>query len=440
MYTCGPTVYDTAHIGNLRTYIFEDILRRTLEFLGYHVKHVMNITDVEDKIIKKAKANKQNIWQVTKPYTKEFLHDIQELNIKPAHVYPTATAHVPEMVKLIRELEEKGLAYEGKDNSVYFDISKFKPYGKLVGIKKIKVKDGARVDSDEYEKNEARDFVLWKTKKKNEPGWKSPWGEGRPGWHIECSAMSMKYLGKTFDIHTGGVDNVFPHHENEIAQSEAATGQKFVNYWVHGEHLLVGNERMGKSLGNFYTLRDIEKHGFLPLAFRYLALNAHYRSKLNFTWRSLGGADSAVWNLWRELGRMKFVGEKEALQTKKGKLNEHRKSFRAAIEDDLDTPKALSVLRRVITDMEITANDKRSLVFEMDDVLGLSLQYADKLSKVPLHVKTLVAGRELMRRNQQFVKADSFRNKIKSLGYDVEDTSYGPFVWPNRKLKSHPKI
>ena len=252
--------------------------------------------------------------------------------------------------------------------------------------------------------------------------------------------MAMKHLGETLDIHAGAVDLIFPHHENEIAQSEAATGKKFVNYWVHGEHLLVGNEKMAKSLGNFYTLRDIENRGFLPVAFRYLVLNAHYRSKLNFTWRSLEGADNAVWNLWRELGRVKFVGEKETTRTKKSKLGGYRKSFRAAIEGDLDSPKALSVLRRAITDMDVSSEDKRSLAFEMDKVLGLDLRYTDKLFKIPIHVKTLVVGRELMRRNQQFVKADGFRNKVKSLGYDMEDTSYGPFVWPNRKLKSHPKI
>ncbi|MDD5710506.1 MAG: cysteine--tRNA ligase [Candidatus Colwellbacteria bacterium] len=440
LYTCGPTVYDIAHIGNLRTYIFEDLLRRTLEFLGYRVRHVMNITDVEDKIIKKAKANKQTIQEITKPYTKEFLRDIRELNIESAHYYPTATSHVREMVKFIVGLKEKSFAYEGKDGSVYFDISKFKPYGRLVGLKKIKVRDGARVDADEYGKDEARDFVLWKAKKGDEPGWKSPWGEGRPGWHIECSVMSMKYLGKTFDIHTGGVDNIFPHHENEIAQSEAATGQKFVNYWVHGEHLLVNSEKMAKRSGNFYTLRDIKERGLLPNAFRYLALSAHYRSKLNFTWRSLEGADNAIWNLWRELGRVKFMGNREPIRTKNRKINEYRKVFRAAIEDDLDTPKALSILRRIITDTEIDSAAKRSLSFEMDKVFGLNLHYSDELAKIPLRVRTLAVSRELMRRNQQFVKADGLRNKVKSLGYDIEDTSCGPFIWPNRKLKSHPKI
>ena len=439
LYTCGPTVYDTAHIGNLRTYIFEDVLRRTLEFIGFPVRHVMNITDVEDKIIKKAEAGGQSIHQVTKPYTKEFFNDIQKLNIKPAHVYPTATGHIKEMLRLIRRLREDGVAYGGKDGSIYFDISRFKNYGKLVGIKRIKIRNGARVDSDEYGKEEAQDFVLWKAQRGNEPAWKSPWGKGRPGWHVECSAMSMKYLGPTLDLHTGGVDNIFPHHENEIAQSEAATGKKFVNYWVHGEHLLVGGQKMAKSLKNFYTLRDVEKRGLAPVAFRYLVLNAHYRSKLNFTWRSLGGADSAVWNLWRELGRIKFIGGKDPSKTKRGRLSEYRADFRTALEDDLDTPAALSVLRRAITDPAVSPADKRLLALEMDGVFGLDLQRADYLSKTPLHIRTLVAGRELMRRNQQFVKADSLRNKIKSLGYEIEDTSYGPFIWPSLRLKSHPK-
>ena len=439
LYTCGPTVYDTAHIGNLRTYIFEDVLRRSLEFLGYEVRQVMNITDIEDKVIKKAISEKKTLQEVTKFYIKEFFDDIASLNIEPAHTYPLATNHIKEMIQLIRKLMDKGFAYQGRDGSVYFDISKYKKYGRLIGLKNIKVRDGVRISLDEYDKKEAQDFVLWKAKKKGEPSWKSPWGTGRPGWHIECSVMSMKYLGETIDIHTGGVDNIFPHHENEIAQSESVTGKKFVNYWIHGEHLIVGGEKMSKSLKNFYTLRDIENKGFMPVAFRYLVLGAHYKSKLNFTWRSIEGADNAVWNLWRELGRLKFVGQKESIKTKVNKVKEYKARFKEAIEDDLNISEGLAILRRIITDKDISPEDRRDLCFEMDRVFGLNLKNADKLYKTPLHIKTLVSGREIIRHNQQFVKADTLRNKVKSLGYDIEDTSYGPFVWPNRNRKSHPK-
>ena len=439
MYTCGPTVYDVAHIGNLRTYVFEDVLRRSLEFLGYKVTQVMNITDVEDKIINKAKEQKKRIGEVTKVYTKKFFEDIKSLNIEEVEVYPLATAHVKEIVELIQSLMKKGFAYQGDDGSIYFDISKFKKYGKLVGLGKIAIKDGARVSADEYSKDNVRDFVLWKTKKKGEPSWRSPFGGGRPGWHIECSAMSMRYLGKSFDIHTGGVDNIFPHHENEIAQSEAATGKKFVNYWLHGEHLLVGGERMAKSAKNFFTLDDVEKRGYMPLAFRYFVLGAHYRSKLNFTWTALESAQSGLWNLWRELGRLKFLSEHDKFKNNRELVGKLEALFKAAVEDDLNIPGSMAALRRVMSDPDISPSEKRRLIFKMDKVLGLDLVYADVLSKIPVHIKALVVGRELLRRNQQFVKADTLRHKVESLGYEVEDTSYGPFIWPNYNRKSHHK-
>ena len=422
MYTCGPTVYDTAHIGNLRTYIFEDTLRRSLEFLGYEVMQVMNITDVEDKIIKKAKEQKRRIGEITRVYTKKFFQDIKSLNIEEAEEYPLATTHIKEMIEIIQSLMKKGFAYRGEDGSIYFDISKFKKYGKLVGLEKISIKDGARVSSDEYGKGEARDFVLWKTKKRSEPSWKSSLGPGRPGWHIECSAMSMRYLGKSFDIHTGGVDNIFPHHENEIAQSEALTGKKFVNYWLHGEHLLVGGEKMAKSARNFFTLGDIEKRGYMPLAFRYLVLGAHYRSKLNFTWTALESAQSGLWNLWRELGRLQFLSEHDKFKNNKELVSKLEILFKGAIENDLNVPEAMAVLRRAMSDPSISPSEKRKLIFKMDKALGLDLARADALSKIPVHIKALVVGRELLRRNQQFVKADTLRHKIESLGYEVEET------------------
>ena len=440
MYTCGPTVYDSAHIGNLRTYVFEDILRRSLQFLRYKVTQVMNITDIEDKIIKRGQVENKKIGEITKTYTKKFLQDIKDLNIEKAEEYPLATDHIKEMIELIQTLMKKGFAYKGEDGSIYFDISKFKTYGKLTGLDKVTIKDGARISSDEYGKDQARDFVLWKIKKKGEPSWKSPWGQGRPGWHIECSAMSMRYLGKSFDIHTGGVDNIFPHHENEIAQSQAATGKKFVNYWLHAEHLLVGDKKMAKSAKNFFTLVDIQERGYIPLAFRYLTLGAHYRSKLNFTWTALDGAQSGLWNLWREVGRLKFISEHDKFKNNKELTSKLKVLFREAIEDDLNIPEAMAVVRRALSDPEISPEEKRKLVFKMDEVLGLDLARADVLSKIPVHIKALAAGRELLRRNQQFVKADTLRHKVESLGYDIEDTSYGPFIWPSYNRKSHRKI
>ena len=269
IYTCGPTVYNFAHIGNLRTYIFEDVLRRVLEYNDYKVRQIMNITNVEDKIINKAVKENKTIAEITKPYEKIFFSDIKKLNIKKAEVYPKATKHIKEIISLINKIIKKKFAYQSDDDSIYFDISKFKKYGRLSELEKKELKISTRVSADEYQKEDARDFVLWKAKKNNEPSWPSPWGNGRPGWHIECSAMSIKYLGEYFDIHAGGVDNIFPHHENEIAQAEAATGKKFVNFWIHGEHLLVDGKKMAKSLDNFYTsLATQEYYGYSIAVFR----------------------------------------------------------------------------------------------------------------------------------------------------------------------------
>lgn len=309
LYACGPTVYNYAHIGNLRTYIFEDILKRALEFNGYEVKYVMNITDVEDKIIRDSKKAKKNILDFVKPYEKAFFEDLKKLNIEKAYKYPKATQHIKEMIKIISALLRRGLAYK-VNNSIYFDIFKFKSYGKLSGLKSRELKVGTRVDVDEYGKADAEDFVLWKAAKADEPSWNAPFGKGRPGWHIECSAMSMKYLGETFDIHAGAVDLIFPHHENEIAQSEGVTGKPFVKYFIEGEHLLVDSKKMSKSFGNIHTLKNIEVKGFDPLAFRYLILTAHYRSKLNFTWKSLEAAQNALKKLRESVLEIQKEAEK----------------------------------------------------------------------------------------------------------------------------------
>ncbi|MEK9168378.1 MAG: cysteine--tRNA ligase [Patescibacteria group bacterium] len=423
IYTCGPTVYDFAHIGNLRTYIFEDILRRTLEYNGYRIRQAMNITDVEDKIIKKAKAEKKDIFEITKPYTKIFFNDLKKLNIEKAEKYPKATEHIKEMVGLIKKLIAKNFAYQGKDGSVYFNISKFKNYGELSQLEKRKIKIGARIAADEYNKEEAQDFVLWKTAKAGEPSWPSPWGNGRPGWHIECSAMSMKYLGETLDIHAGAVDLIFPHHENEIAQSEAATGKKFVRYWLHSEHLSVDNQKMSKSLSNIFTLHDIERKKINPLAFRYLILTTHYRSKLNFTWESLGAAQNAMGRLTTYDLRQTTNDERTTNDDNK-KIKIYIKKFLSAINDDLNTPKALSIIWQIIKDENFSSNAKKCLLLEFDKVLGLGLGKIKPL-KIPQKIKQLAAQREKLRINKQFIQADALRKQIEELGYIIEDTAFG---------------
>ncbi len=436
LYTCGPTVYNYAHIGNLRTYIFEDILERALEWNGYRVKRVMNITDVEDKIIRDSKKAGKTIFEFTAPYEKAFYEDIKKLNIKPADVYPKATRHVEEMIALIEKLFKKGLAYKA-EGSVYFDISKFKKYGRLSGLKLRKLKAGARVDVDEYAKETAEDFVLWKAAKPGEPSWRAPFGDGRPGWHIECSAMSMKYLGPTLDIHAGGVDLIFPHHENEIAQSESATGKKFAKFFVEGEHLLVDGQKMAKSLGNTYTLRDIEAKRINPLAFRYLTLGAHYRQKLNFTWESLAAAENGLKNLYNRYSviataRHSRGGKQSRKRLLRGARNDKwRQKFTAALNDDLNTARAIAVAAAVLRDAKLNPREKVPLLNDFDKVLGLDIaKAAGKTAKIPAKITELVRKREEFRRNKQFVQADRLRREIERLGYVVEDTPQGARLRP----------
>lgn len=429
-YTCGPTIYDFVHIGNLKTYIFEDILRRSLKYNGYKVKQVMNLTDVEDKIIKRAKAENKNISEVTGQFAEAFFEDVEKLNIEKAEVYPRATEHIKEMLDITAKLVKKGIAYKGKDNSIYFDISKFKNYGKLSNLKKKEILIGARIEADEYSKKEAQDYVLWKARKDDEPFWPSVFGDGRPGWHIECSAMSIKHLGKTLDIHAGAVDLIFPHHENEIAISESSTGKKFVNYWIEGEHLLVGNQKMSKSLKNFYTLKDIEAKGFNPLSFRYLILGTHYRRKLNFTWESLAAAENGLNNLYAVYAVLCEEAEKEKAVklAKKKEVSGYEKIFKEAISDDLNAPKALAVAWKVIKDKKLSAKDKIRLIDLFDKVFGLKIRESVKQnqSAIPEEVEDLLAEREQARVNKQFIQADALRKKIEALGYTVEDTPEGP--------------
>jgi len=421
LYACGPTVYNYAHIGNLRTYIFEDILKRALEFNGYEVKYVMNITDVEDKIIRDSKKAKKNILDFVKPYEKAFFEDLKKLNIEKAYKYPKATQHIKEMIKIISALLRRGLAYK-VNNSIYFDIFKFKSYGKLSGLKSRELKVGARVDVDEYGKADAEDFVLWKAAKADEPSWNAPFGKGRPGWHIECSAMSMKYLGETFDIHAGAVDLIFPHHENEIAQSEGVTGKPFVKYFIEGEHLLVDSKKMSKSFGNIHTLKNIEVKGFDPLAFRYLILTAHYRSKLNFTWKSLEAAQNALKKLRESVLEIQKEAEKSIVL--KNDFNKYQDKFLSHVNNDLEMPCALALLWDIIKSKKLDAKTKYNLIIDFDKVFGLNLDRI-KTEKIPAVVLKLIKEREKYRKEKNFAKSDELRKKIRKLGWLVEDSPSG---------------
>ncbi|MBI4037573.1 cysteine--tRNA ligase [Candidatus Curtissbacteria bacterium] len=436
LYTCGPTVYDYVHIGNWRTFVFEDILKRVLTFNDYEVKHVMNLTDIDDKIIIKANEKKIPIQEFTEKYAKAFFADLSKLNILPADIYPRATESIDSMVDLIQKLLNKGIAYKGEDG-IYFSVEKFPGYGKLSGLDRKNLKRGARVDSDEYDKESWTDFALWKFppshkasegKSLREPSWDAPFGAGRPGWHIECSAMSIAELGdpsiisgrklenfRTIDIHTGGVDLLFPHHENEIAQSEAATGKKFVNYWMEGEHLLVEGEKMAKRLGNVYTPADIKKKGIDPLALRYLFLSAHYRSKLNFTWESLKAAQNALNNLRGEISNW---------EVPKIGCAEFEGKFKEAICDDLNMPQALAVMWEMVKS-DYPASAKHQSILKMDEVLGLGFPDLKKI-ELPKGTKELIEKREELRKQSEFEESDKLRKELLEMGVEVEDTAKGP--------------
>ncbi len=426
MYTCGPTTYDFVHIGNLRTFIFEDILQRVLEANSLEVKRVMNITDIDDKIIKGAKEAGLQIGEFSAPYEVAFTADLGKLNIKYANVFPKATEHIGHMVKYIEELLKKDLAYVEKDGSVYFDISKFPGYGKLSGLENIKLKEGTRVLSDEYSKDDVQDFALWKSVEVGEVGYDSPWGRGRPGWHIECSVMSQEYLGNTFDIHAGGVDLIFPHHENEIAQSEGKTGEKFVNFFVEGEHLLVEGAKMAKSSGNFYKLQDLESKGFEPLALRYLFLTAHYRDKLNFTWESLGASQNALNNLREQI---RSWDTKNGLPEQPNLAdNPFWQRFLEAANNDLNLPQAIAVAWEMVKSGDTTSGAS-AVLLEMDKILGLGLkEYLGKTIEVSEEVQKLVEQRETARKAGNFEQSDKLRKEIEDLGFRIEDTPSGPKV------------
>lgn len=412
-YSCGPTVYDLVHIGNLRAYLFNDFLKRTLVADGYKLNDVMNITDVDDKTIRNSGGDLVKFKELTKDYEDKFWQDLKSLNIRSPKAITRATEYIEKIVEFIKDLIEKGYAYKAADGSTYFSIAKFSDYGKLANLDQDNLRSGARVGQDEYDKENPADFALWKAwdESDGEVSWESDLGKGRPGWSIECSVMSTDALGDTIDIHTGGVDLIFPHHENEIAQSEAKTGTRFVNYWLHNDHLLVDGQKMSKSLRNFYTLSDIEAKGFSALDFRYFVFGAHYRSKLNFTWAGMAAARNA-----RE--RMKrFVTDNESETGEVCQI--YLKKFMSKLEDDLATPEALAVVWELIKDEIKTPGKKISTLKKIDEeILGFGLFDKDEM---PTEIVKLAEKRKTARDNKDFAKSDELREELKSKGWLVED-------------------
>lgn len=454
LYTCGPTVYNYQHIGNYRTYIFEDILRRTLEYSGYHVRHIMNVTDVghltddadtgEDKLEIGARRERKTVWDIAKFYANDFFKNLEKLNVERPRVIAPATKYIQKQISLIQRLFRKGYAYE-TSSAVYFSVSKFKSYGRYSRQPLEYLLTGARGEIViDKEKRHPADFALWFKRvgkfKDHVMRWNSPWGAGFPGWHIECSAISSHNLGQPFDIHTGGVDHIFPHHTNEIAQSEAAYGKPLARYWLEGEHLLADGKKMAKSLGNFYTLRDLEVKNFDPMDFRYLVISAGYRTQLNFTWKSLEGARErlrAITGTLERLRRGPFVSVSEYGKEAAAKIKKVKISFREAISDDLNMPKALAVLGELLRYAN-TALDERKLsrqaakdilaaTYGLDRVLGLNLKKQSNAA-IPLSVRKLTELRETARKREVWQEADKLRERIKVAGWEVEDTSAGPIL------------
>jgi cysteinyl-tRNA synthetase len=432
MYACGPTVYNFAHIGNLRTYVFEDILRRTLEYFGYQVTHVMNITDVghltddadagEDKMVKSAKETGKTVWEIADMYTKAFFEDTDNLRILRPSVVCKATDHIPEMIALVKLLEEKGFTYESGGN-IYFSIDKFPEYGRLALLDRQELLAGARIEVDSNKRN-PHDFVLWFTKSKFENQamiWDSPWGKGYPGWHLECSAMSMKYLGEQFDIHCGGIDHIPVHHTNEIAQSEAATGKRWVKYWLHGEFLVMDRSKMSKSKGGFITLSRLKEEGFDPLDYRYFCLGGHYRSQLQFSFDGLKAAQTARKNLMERISRLDRPTPKEGRTGKGAHILE---AFRKHLAGDLNMPKALAELWNLVKDGDIPDGDKVAVIGEMDRVFGLEL-LAEQNRTLDADVEALITERNEARKAKNYPRSDEIRDLLKSRGIILEDGPEG---------------
>jgi cysteinyl-tRNA synthetase len=453
MYTCGPTVYDFAHIGNFRTFIFQDILRRFLKLRGYKLTHVMNLTDVDDRIIANAVAAKVGIREYTEKYVQAFFADCRSLSVESPEYWIRATDNIDSMVALIQKLQQKTYTYDS-EGSIYYRIGKFKDYGKLSKIDLSGIQAGARVDNDRYEKESARDFALWKAPKPGEHFWETAIGPGRPGWHIECSAMAMKYLGETIDIHTGGIDLAFPHHENEIAQSEAATGKPFVRYWMHAEHLLVEGEKMSKSLGNFYTLRDLFAKGYKPSALRFALASVPYRRQLNFTFDGLQQATSSVERLRNFAVRLKnekfAAGKNSKMAERIGKALD---DFDDGLSDDLNTARALAAMFDFVREANIAMDDgefrqgevkaAQEFLTTFDKVFAvLEDNDAEKLKELGFgggaggaddaEIEKLVAEREAARKRRDFATADRIRKQLADRGIILEDTKDGSVRWKRK--------
>jgi cysteinyl-tRNA synthetase len=439
VYCCGPTVYDFGHIGNFRTFVFADLVRRYLEFKGYAVRHVMNITDVEDKIIARVHEARTPLREYTARYETAFLEDLKALGCLLPHALPRATEHIPEMLALIERLLARGVAYQAADGSVYFSIENYRGaghcYGQLVKLNFDELRVGERVKTDEYAKESVADFALWKARapEDGEVFWPSPWGEGRPGWHVECSAMSMKWLGPSFDLHLGGEDLIFPHHEDEIAQSEGAgmqsEGRRFVKHWLHGAHLMVEGKKMSKSLGNFYTLRELFAKGFSGREIRYLLLSAHYRDPLNFTVEGLHGARSALARLDECLGKLRALAGNASAAPAAGLLG----NFESALDDDLNISGAWGAVfdwvretNRHLADQSLSPQAAAAALAawqRADAVLGVG---APSEADVPAEILALAEARQAARQAKDFKRADAIREELKAKGWLVEDTPKGP--------------
>jgi cysteinyl-tRNA synthetase len=435
MYSCGPTVYNYAHIGNLRTFTFNDTLRRWLRYRGFVLNHVMNITDVEDKIIRKSMELGIPMTEYTLKYEKFFLEDMATMRLEKPEQIVRATEHIHEMVDLIGTLQEKGFTYDS-EGSVYYRISKFPSYGKLSHNDFSGIQAGARVDNDEYDKDDARDFVLWKARKGEEPCWPAPFGEGRPGWHIECSAMAMKYLGETLDIHTGGVDLAFPHHENEIAQSEGATGKPFARFWIHCEHLHVDMQKMSKSLGNIFTLRDLVEMGYTPEALRFVLMSVPYRKKLNFTLDSLKGAQTSIERLRNYKLRLQSDKLSEGVNEEISKLCAAALAkFESSMDDDLNTAEALAAIFEFVRETNSNLDQGEFLLGNRDGALDLLKRFDavfdviepkasdDSLDEAAIEQR--IAERTAAKKAKQFGRADEIRNELLAQGVILEDTKDG---------------
>ena len=437
LYTCGPTVYDTAHIGNFRTFLFEDLLKRFLIFKGYKVYHVMNITDVDDKTIKRANTEEMTINELTLRYTEEFMNDIKTLKILPADKYPRATEHIVEMIQMIQTLEKSGYAYETKDHSIYFRLDSYDSYGQLTKIDLTKQRATERIINDEYSKDNPQDFALWKAWD-DEDGkvfWESPWGRGRPGWHIECSAMSIKYLGNHFDIHCGGVDNIFPHHENELAQSVSATKGLFVNYWMHSEYLHIQGDKMSKTTGNFHKISDLISEGFTSEEIRFILLSPHYRSKLNFSLNQNHEAKTAI---QRVTDVQQRLFELSGSDREESSMPDEFEEFVAALDDDLDTPKAFAIFFGWIRSMNKLLDRGKLMFSQINGGLEFIKIFDDLFAiipekeNVPRKLYDLIEKREKARLNQDWKTADKIRNLLHKEGWLVEDSPNGPKLRPKK--------